>query len=182
MDRFWGWRNWRQFTNIIISYQKQHFNIWSNILQLLDNHIIASFLLYAAYKNVFFYFILQFLQCILSFSSFSFLKGILHYLFLTNLRWIRCLTSTRDLLQDHRWYRCSEINITFVSTIFCTVRPLVQNLYLNCAYVCTLVCPCQRTQKYYNVSFRIWVIKVFISVKIRLKNKLFSEKIWWNGK
>lgn len=131
------------------------------------------FLLYAAYKNVFF---------ISSFSSFSFLKGILHYLFLTNLRWIRCLTSTRDLLQDHRWYRCSEINITFVSTIFCTVRPLVQNLYLNCAYVCTLVCPCQRTQKYYNVSFRIWVIKVFISVKIRLKNKLFSEKIWWNGK
>ena len=62
MDRFWGWRNWRQFTNIIISYQKQHFNIWSNILQLLDNHIIASFLLYAAYKNVFF---------ISSFSSFS---------------------------------------------------------------------------------------------------------------
>lgn len=62
LDRFWGWRNWRQFTNIIISYQKQHFNIWPNILQLLDNHIIASFLLYAAYKNVFF---------ISSFSSFS---------------------------------------------------------------------------------------------------------------
>ena len=28
----------------------------------------------------------------------------------------------------------------------------------------------------YNVSFRIWVIKVFISVKIRLKNKLFFGK------
>lgn len=50
------------------------------------------------------------------------------------------------------------------------------------AYVCTPVCLCQRTHKYYNVSFRIWVIKIFISVKMRLKNKLFSEKIWWNGK
>lgn len=77
---------------------------------------------------------------------------------------------------------CSEVNITFVSTIFCTIRPLVQNLNLIYAYVCTPVCLCQRTHKYYNVSFRIWVIKVFISVKMRLKNKLFSEKIWWNGK
>lgn len=77
---------------------------------------------------------------------------------------------------------CSEVNITFVSTIFCTIRPLVQNLNLIYAYVCTPVCLCQRTHKYYNVSFRIWVIKVFTSVKMRLKNKLFSEKIWWNGK
>ena len=50
------------------------------------------------------------------------------------------------------------------------------------AYVCAPVCLCQRTHKYYNVSFRFWVIKVFISVKMKLKNKLFSEKIWWNGK
>lgn len=77
---------------------------------------------------------------------------------------------------------CSEVNITFVSTIFCTIRPLVQNLNLIYAYVCIPVFLCQRTHKYYNVSFRIWVIKVFISVKMRLKNKLFSEKIWWNGK
>ena len=77
---------------------------------------------------------------------------------------------------------CSEVNITFVSTIFCTIRPLVQNLYLIYAYVCTPVCLCQRTHKYYNVSFWIWIDEVFISVKMRLKNKLFSEKIWWNGK
>ena len=50
------------------------------------------------------------------------------------------------------------------------------------AYVCTPVCLCQRTHKYYNVSFWIWIDEVFISVKMRLKNKLFSEKIWWNGK
>ena len=43
-------------------------------------------------------------------------------------------------------------------------------------------CLCQRTHKCYNVSFRIWVIKVFISVKMKLKNKLFCEKIWWNEK
>ena len=55
------------------------------------------------------------------------------------------------------------------------------SLYIY-AYVCTPVCLCQRAHIYYNVSFRIWVIKVFISVKMRLKNKLFSEKIWWNGK
>ena len=77
---------------------------------------------------------------------------------------------------------CSEVNITFVSTIFCTIRPLVQNLNLIYAYVCIPVFLCQRTHKYYNVSFRIWVIKVFISVKMRLKNKLFPWNIWWNGK
>mgnify|MGYP003445165286 CR=1 FL=1 len=44
------------------------------------------------------------------------------------------------------------------------------------SYVCTPVCLCQRTHKYNNVSFRIWVIKVFISVKMRLKNKLFFGK------
>ena len=139
-------------------------------------------MLYAAYKNDF---------LISSFSSFS-----VSYPSVPSVFWrvsfiifflqiyIEC--NTRLPLEVYcktcvdAW--CSEVNITFVSTIFCTIRPLVQNLYLNCAYVCTLVCPCQRTQKYYNVSFRIWVIKVFISVKIRLKNKLFSEKIWWNGK
>ena len=68
LDRFWGWRNWRQFSNIIISYQKQHFNIWPNILQLLDNHIIASFLLYAAYKNVFFIWLFS------NFSTFMYLS------------------------------------------------------------------------------------------------------------
>ena len=50
------------------------------------------------------------------------------------------------------------------------------------AYVCTPVCLCQRTHIYYNVSFRIWVIKIFISVKSELKSQLFCEKIWWNGK
>ena len=48
-----GLKDWRQFFKIIISYQKLHFNIWQNILQLLDNHILSSFLLYAAYKNEF---------------------------------------------------------------------------------------------------------------------------------
>lgn len=71
---------------------------------------------------------------------------------------------------------CSEVNITFVSTIFCTIRPLVQNLNLIYAYVCTPVCLCQRTHKYYNVSFRIWVIKVFISVKMRLKTNFFRKR------
>lgn len=182
MDRFWGWRNWRQFTNIIISYQKQHFNIWSNILQLLDNHIIASFLLYAAYKNDF---------LISSFSSFS-----VSYPSVPSVFWrvsfviffLQIYIECNTMLPLEVYYKtyvdawCSEVNITFVSTICCTIRPLVQNLNLICAYVCTPVCLCQRTHKYYNVSFRIWVIKVFISVKKRLKNKLFSEKIWWNGK
>ena len=78
---------------------------------------------------------------------------------------------------------CSEVNITFVSTIFCTIHPPPRSEpILICAYVCTLVCPCRRTHKYYNVSFWIWIDEVFISVKMRLKNKLFSEKIWWNGK
>ena len=48
-----GLKDLRQFFKIIISYQKLHFNIWKNILQLLDNHILSSFLLYAAYKNEF---------------------------------------------------------------------------------------------------------------------------------
>ena len=78
---------------------------------------------------------------------------------------------------------CSEVNITFVSTIFCTIHPPPRSEpILICAYVCTLVCPCRRTHKYYNVSFWIWIDEVFISIKMRLKNKLFSEKIWWNGK
>ena len=139
-------------------------------------------MLYAAYKNDF---------LISSFSSFSVsypsdpsvFWRVSFIIFFLQI-YIEC--NTRLPLEVYcktyvdAW--CSEVNITFVSTIFCTIHPLVQNLYLNCAYVCTLVCPCQRTQKYYNVSFRIWVIKVFISVKMRLKNKLFSEKIWWNGK
>ena len=179
MDRFWGWRNWRQFSNIIISYQKQHFNIWSNILQLLDNHIIASFLLYAAYKNDF---------LISSFSSFSVSYPSVFWRVSFVIFFLQIYIECNTMLPLEVYYKtyvdawCSEVNITFVSTICCTIRPLVQNLNLICAYVCTPVCLCQRTHKYYNVSFRIWVIKVFISVKMRLKNELFSEKIWWNGK
>ena len=39
------------------------------------------------------------------------------------------------------------------------------------------LCACASTRtNINNVSFRIWVIKVFISVKMRLKNKLFFGK------
>lgn len=140
-------------------------------------------MLYAAYKNDF---------LISSFSSFS-----VSYPSVPSVFWrvsfiifflqiyIEC--NTRLPLEVYcktcvdAW--CSEVNITFVSTIFCTIHPPPRSEpILICAYVCTLVCPCRRTHKYYNVSFWIWIDEVFISVKMRLKNKLFSEKIWWNGK
>lgn len=76
-------------------------------------------------------------------------------------------------------------SFTFLNAFAITGRvELIRETYfiIYYAYVCTPVCLCQRTHKYYNVSFRIWVIKVFISVKMRLNNKLFSEKIWWIGK
>ena len=108
--------------------QKQHFNIWSNILQLLDNHIIAYFLLYAAYKNDF---------LISSFSSFS-----VSYPSVPSVFWrvsfvifflqiyIECNTMLPLEVYCKTYVDawCSEVNITFVSTIFCTIRPLVQNL------------------------------------------------------
>ena len=140
-------------------------------------------MLYAAYKNDF---------LISSFSSFS-----VSYPSVPSVFWrvsfiifflqiyIEC--NTRLPLEVYcktcvdAW--CSEVNITFVSTIFCTIHPPPRSEpILICSYVCTLVCPCRRTHKYYNVSFWIWIDEVFISVKMRLKNKLFSEKIWWNGK
>lgn len=138
-------------------------------------------MLYAAYKNDFLNFILQFLQC--TYPSVPSVFWRVSFIIFFLQIYIEC--NTRLPLEVYcktyvdAW--CSEVNITFVSTIFCTIPPRSEPI-LICAYVCTLVCPCWRTHKYYNVSFRIWVIKVFISVKIRLKNKLFSEKIWWNGK
>ena len=125
-----GLKDWRQFFKIIISYQKLHFNIWQNILQLLDNHILSSFLLYAAYKNDF---------LISSFSSFS-----VSYPSVPSVFWrvsfiifflqiyIECNTGLPLEVYCKTcvdaW--CSEVNITFVSTIFCTIHPpLVQNLY-----------------------------------------------------
>lgn len=138
-------------------------------------------MLYAAYKNDFFNFILQFLQC--TYPSVPSVFWRVSFIIFFLQIYIEC--NTRLPLEVYcktyvdAW--CSEVNITFVSTIFCTIPPRSEPI-LICAYVCTLVCLCQRTHKYYNVSFRIWVIKIFISVKMRLKNKLFSEKIWWNGK